>query len=211
MTAHLVDGGIACGMSRGSLFASSRRSTSASSSILTPAIAALGLGQRKSHSTEVRSLCRVHVRGDRRCLDAFGHLSKDVVFRRHHPQARQERVDLGNRTTSRRAVGRLQAHGEMRAADYLGRCMRGTAAPTIDRLPARNVESQFRTTPCSRNVSQGCASAPRLARFRQQFQSSGAFGWGGRDRTSVWGNQNPLPYRLATPQQAGRAVAILVT
>jgi hypothetical protein len=27
-------------------------------------------------------------------------------------------------------------------------------------------------------------------------------GWGGRDRTSEWWNQNPLPYRLATPQQA---------
>ncbi len=26
-------------------------------------------------------------------------------------------------------------------------------------------------------------------------------GWGGRDRTSEWRNQNPLPYRLATPQQ----------
>jgi hypothetical protein len=25
-------------------------------------------------------------------------------------------------------------------------------------------------------------------------------GWGGRIRTSVWRNQNPLPYRLATPQ-----------
>ncbi len=23
--------------------------------------------------------------------------------------------------------------------------------------------------------------------------------WGGRDRTSEWRNQNPLPYRLATP------------
>ncbi len=30
-------------------------------------------------------------------------------------------------------------------------------------------------------------------------------GWGGRDRTSEWRNQNPLPYRLATPQWAGRA------
>lgn len=28
-------------------------------------------------------------------------------------------------------------------------------------------------------------------------------GWGGRDRTSEWRNQNPLPYRLATPQCAG--------
>jgi len=29
----------------------------------------------------------------------------------------------------------------------------------------------------------------------------GETGWGGRDRTSEWRNQNPLPYRLATPQQ----------
>jgi hypothetical protein len=29
-----------------------------------------------------------------------------------------------------------------------------------------------------------------------------SIGWGGRDRTSEWRNQNPLPYRLATPQQA---------
>jgi hypothetical protein len=27
-------------------------------------------------------------------------------------------------------------------------------------------------------------------------------GWGGRIRTSAWWNQNPLPYHLATPQQA---------
>jgi hypothetical protein len=27
-------------------------------------------------------------------------------------------------------------------------------------------------------------------------------GWGGRIRTSVWRNQNPLPYRLATPQSS---------
>jgi hypothetical protein len=31
-------------------------------------------------------------------------------------------------------------------------------------------------------------------------------GWGGRDRTSEWRNQNPLPYRLATPQQAGSGI-----
>jgi hypothetical protein len=30
--------------------------------------------------------------------------------------------------------------------------------------------------------------------------SSLSAGWGGRDRTSEWRNQNPLPYRLATPQ-----------
>src|SRR5208337_1249197 len=31
-------------------------------------------------------------------------------------------------------------------------------------------------------------------------------GWGGRIRTSAWRNQNPLPYRLATPQLAERLV-----
>jgi hypothetical protein len=34
--------------------------------------------------------------------------------------------------------------------------------------------------------------------------NAGMDGWGGRDRTSEWRNQNPLPYRLATPQQAER-------
>src|ERR1700722_14345500 len=32
-------------------------------------------------------------------------------------------------------------------------------------------------------------------------QTVGMPGWGGRIRTSVWWNQNPLPYHLATPQQ----------
>ena len=37
------------------------------------------------------------------------------------------------------------------------------------------------------------------------------FGWGGRDRTSEWWNQNPLPYRLATPQEPGkRGIAAVV-
>jgi hypothetical protein len=30
---------------------------------------------------------------------------------------------------------------------------------------------------------------------------TGLVGWGGRDRTSACRNQNPVPYRLATPQQ----------
>src|SRR6187431_548675 len=34
------------------------------------------------------------------------------------------------------------------------------------------------------------------------WPNAGMAGWGGRDRTSEWRNQNPLPYRLATPQQA---------
>ena len=31
---------------------------------------------------------------------------------------------------------------------------------------------------------------------------TGLFGWGGRDRTFECWNQNPVPYHLATPQQA---------
>ena len=30
---------------------------------------------------------------------------------------------------------------------------------------------------------------------------TGLAGWGGRIRTSVWRNQNPLPYHLATPHR----------
>jgi hypothetical protein len=32
---------------------------------------------------------------------------------------------------------------------------------------------------------------------------TGLVGWGGRDRTSECWNQNPVPYHLATPHQAG--------
>jgi hypothetical protein len=35
-------------------------------------------------------------------------------------------------------------------------------------------------------------------------------GWGGRIRTSAWRNQNPLPYRLATPQCAANITEFLM-
>ena len=38
----------------------------------------------------------------------------------------------------------------------------------------------------------------------------GLAGWGGRDRTSEWRNQNPLPYHLATPQRSQGTIAPLV-
>ena len=58
---------------------------------------------------------------------------------------------------------------------------------------------------------------PRLnltVMLRQQVHRAGNIGrnrslssdgWGGRDRTSEWRNQNPLPYRLATPHPRVRA------
>ena len=42
----------------------------------------------------------------------------------------------------------------------------------------------------NRRLFRRLGNAPDYGRVR---------GWGGRDRTSVWRNQNPLPYRLATP------------
>jgi hypothetical protein len=36
--------------------------------------------------------------------------------------------------------------------------------------------------------------------MRREILLEGEIGWGGRIRTSAWRNQNPLPYRLATPQ-----------
>src|SRR5882757_8946586 len=46
--------------------------------------------------------------------------------------------------------------------------------------------------PTRGSIKQECSQARVLA------------GWGGRDRTSEWRNQNPLPYHLATPQRADR-------
>ncbi len=39
-----------------------------------------------------------------------------------------------------------------------------------------------------------------VLRIRRTFENNLLAGWGGRIRTSVWRNQNPLPYHLATPQ-----------
>ena len=38
---------------------------------------------------------------------------------------------------------------------------------------------------------------------RKLLPVRGLPGWGGRDRTSECWNQNPVPYHLATPHQAG--------
>jgi hypothetical protein len=54
--------------------------------------------------------------------------------------------------------------------------------------------------------SRTCEKPPFPARPRVSWgvwPTARVAGWGGRDRTSEWWNQNPLPYRLATPQQAG--------
>jgi hypothetical protein len=42
-----------------------------------------------------------------------------------------------------------------------------------------------------------------ISRLPEMHPVQGLNGWGGRDRTSACRNQNPVPYRLATPQQGG--------
>src|SRR5712664_2409210 len=49
-------------------------------------------------------------------------------------------------------------------------------------------------------------SAREKSRFGKEF-SALTLGWGARIRTWEWRNQNPLPYHLATPQNASRAWA----
>src|SRR5207248_9893477 len=54
----------------------------------------------------------------------------------------------------------------------------------------------------SGNNFQMRSNAPaRTKPFRGLIQKLG-IGWGGRDRTSEWRDQNALPYRLATHQRA---------
>ena len=45
-----------------------------------------------------------------------------------------------------------------------------------------------------------------LRRLRLWDSVSNFNGWGGRIRTSVWRNQNPLPYHLATPHWRARTI-----
>ena len=52
-------------------------------------------------------------------------------------------------------------------------------------------------TPRSRSGVQ----APHSGRFPFCAVACEDVGWGGRIRTSAWWNQNPLPYRLATPHR----------
>lgn len=68
----------------------------------------------------------------------------------------------------------------MLAVEHLGKRARGTAPPIVDSLAAKYVESHCERHLCSSDVSQRCASAPQLGRFRQQFQAEREI-WLGRE------------------------------
>ena len=56
-----------------------------------------------------------------------------------------------------------------------------------------------------RNLPTALPTALKTGRFKRGRKRKEINGWGGRIRTSVWRNQNPLPYRLATPQHGRKA------
>ena len=79
--------------------------------------------------------------------------------------------------------------------------------PATRRLPCRRagrnrprIATGDRSAISARSKPRG--RGPRRA-TRESLRNRRMRGWGGRIRTSVWRNQNPLPYRLATPQCAG--------
>jgi hypothetical protein len=77
--------------------------------------------------------------------------------------------------------------------------------PADARAPIAAGRDRRVTKVCHRRSEQtaspsGCRFFP-LLRVQRRSAIGPMLGWGGRIRTSAWRNQNPLPYRLATPQQ----------
>ena len=60
------------------------------------------------------------------------------------------------------------------------------------------------STPVSQPCAPGMRKVPQLRGFFRDINDLWRLGWGARIRTWGWRNQNPLPYRLATPHQARR-------
>jgi hypothetical protein len=57
-----------------------------------------------------------------------------------------------------------------------------------------------------RTISREWRVTAGISRARPQITvETGLSGWGASTRTWEWRNQNPLPYHLATPQQAALA------
>jgi hypothetical protein len=72
---------------------------------------------------------------------------------------------------------------------------------SIGTAPVRSTKRS--SAPLRRERNRGGNGGSSSGNDRLQGRlDTGALGWGGRIRTSAWRNQNPLPYRLATPQSA---------
>ena len=82
-------------------------------------------------------------------------------------------------------------------------CKRRPDATSVTPQVARK-RKQHRISKCRGKRISKCAHNAPENKADLEGHSGCCAGWGGRDRTSEWRNQNPLPYRLATPQQATR-------
>ncbi len=65
----------------------------------------------------------------------------------------------------------------------------------------RSRSAQFRSPETDSQFAKARHWRAFLRVQRAKSPGAGMVGWGGRIRTSVWWNQNPLPYHLATPQK----------
>src|SRR4051812_11019482 len=61
-----------------------------------------------------------------------------------------------------------------------------------------------RTFRMSRRMTFRMTRMPKTKLALSSWTYERSVGWGARTRTWEWRNQNPLPYHLATPQQAAR-------
>jgi hypothetical protein len=92
-------------------------------------------------------------------------------------------------------------HSELRSKVFVGPLV------NLTRAAGRQVSDSFLRTAdiaecvtAKRSFDLSHAGVPVVV--RNPVGRRGMRGWGGRIRTSGWRNQNPLPYRLATPQSA---------
>ncbi len=157
-----------------------------------------------------------HPGGDRQRISA-GWPDGHEVAARYAPAARVERAaqDAGLPGTIRSAsmCDALPGHGDNADGPRSG----PDDAPAQNRItecrkrPAETRRASRAYSPALTRLSHvsrrtGGANVPRkraiLGKLPQRKNASHGqpLGWGGRIRTSAWRNQNPLPYRLATPQ-----------
>ncbi len=158
-----------------------------------------------------------HPGGDRQRISA-GWPDGHEVAARYAPAARVERAaqDAGLPGTIRSAsmCDALPGHGDNADGPRSGPDDAPCAKPhhRVPKAPGRDAAGLSRIFACtdaslalSRRT--GGANVPRkraiLGKLLQRTKNAShgqPLGWGGRIRTSAWRNQNPLPYRLATPQ-----------
>ena len=112
-----------------------------------------------------------------------------MMFVRAYPRETQEMVTLANRSAP---FANASAH--FKAGNF-------GDGQTYLQSAGQNRHSEARPDRSPVSGHEECRQLRAYSRKGQNLGIPGMRGWGGRIRTSVWRNQNPLPYRLATPHR----------